>query len=236
MPVTKFPDLSVLAHPDFASGPEGLIGLGGDLEPETLLTAYRRGIFPWPMENFPLAWFCPDERAILDFSRIHIPRRLARIQRQIQQKQIPLELRINRAFEEVIRNCADIPRQGQAGTWITPEMTDAYLQLHQLGYALSAETWEDGQLVGGIYGVWIDGAFSGESMFHLRPNASKLALLHLVEHLKTHGLSWGLNWMDIQVMTPHMEKLGAHTLSRAEFLKKLAQTHSRFHRCPGKPQ
>lgn len=214
MPVTKFPDPK-LADPD------GILALGGDLHPQTLILAYRQGIFPWPMENYPLVWFSPQERAILEFSRLHIPRSLAKTL-----KKAPYSLTLNKDFQGVIQKCAQIPRAGQNGTWITPEMIEAYIHLHHLGFAVSAEAWENDTLVGGIYGVFVDGLFAGESMFHLRPNASKIALLHLIDWLRSQGTEW----IDIQMMTPHMEALGAHCLPRDEFLKKVAQTRSHFKR------
>lgn len=211
MPIRKFP------NPRHTT-PEGLLALGGDLSSESLLLAYRMGIFPWPMEDEPLAWFCPPERAVLEFNALHIPRSLLRFQ-----KKNPYRLTLNQDFSQVITQCASAPRPGQPGTWITPEMKEAYITLHKLGFAHSFEAWEGEELVGGIYGVDAGGAFAGESMFHTRPNASKLALLALIDHLKSKGL----DWMDIQMLTPHMEALGARTLPREEFLQRLAQTQKR---------
>lgn len=198
-----------------AAGPEGLVGLGGDLEPETLLSAYRQGIFPWPQPGVSLAWFSPDPRGVLEFDRLHVPRSLAAARRKS-----ALAFTIDADFPGVIAGCRKTPRPGQPGTWITPAMQAAYVALHRLGHAHSAEAWDGGRLVGGIYGVAYDGCFSGESMFHLRPNASKLALLHLAEHLRARGLSW----MDIQMVTPHMGVLGAREIAREEFLTLLARS------------
>ncbi|MCM2279173.1 MAG: leucyl/phenylalanyl-tRNA--protein transferase [Oligoflexia bacterium] len=215
MPVTNFPNPSTADE-------HGILAWGGDLEPETLLLAYSRGIFPWPLsdidEELPLAWFCPARRAILEFAGLHIPRSLERAR-----KRKPFRFTIDQAFSEVIRHCARQPRPGQQGSWITPEMIEAYIELHRLGHAHSVEAWEGDTLVGGIYGVDAGGAFAGESMFHLRPNASKLALLHLVGHLHARGL----DWMDIQILTPHLESLGARQITRDDFLRRLQQTRAR---------
>ena len=191
---------------------------GGDLEPDTILAAYRQGIFPWPHPGLPLVWFCPEQRGILDFDLLHVPRRLARDRRHSS-----FRFTIDQAFRGVIEACSAVPRPGQESTWITPAMKAAYTRLHKLGIAHSVEAWQDDQLVGGLYGVEVDGAFAGESMFHYAPNASKLALLHLVDHLRERGL----DWMDIQVMTPHMDALGAVEVSREDFLQRLQATRQR---------
>ena len=188
---------------------------GGDLQAESLLLAYRSGIFPWPHPGLPLLWFCPPKRAVLEFKDLHIARSLAQARRRL-----PFEYTMDSAFREVITSCARAPRPGQGGTWITSRMIEGYCRLHRLGHAHSVEVWEAGRLAGGIYGVDADGAFSGESMFYLKPCASKLALLRLIEHLKSRGLEW----LDIQVMTPHMKAMGAKVIPREEFLKKLART------------
>jgi leucyl/phenylalanyl-tRNA--protein transferase len=223
MPVYRFPNL--LGVPPEQT-PEGVVALGGNLEPQNLVEAYRNGIFPWPisppedspdMEPYPLAWFSPHPRAILDFEVLHVPKSLRRARNQS-----PFRFSFDQAFEQVIRGCKGTPRAGQTGTWITPEMEDAYIRLHQLGIAHSIEAWKEDELVGGLYGVAIDGAFAGESMFHLAPNASKLALLHLADHL----LKRGLTWMDIQMMTPHLKALGAYEITRDEYLLKLSRTRA----------
>jgi leucyl/phenylalanyl-tRNA--protein transferase len=211
--------MSLIDFPDPAQGSyQGIVALGGNLNAVNLLEAYRRGIFPWPMEGWPLAWFCPDERAVLDFKDLHVPRRLERIRRRGS-----FRFTINQNFKAVITHCAKVRRAGEAGTWITPRMLRAYCELHGLGHAHSVEVWDEEILVGGIYGVDADGSFAGESMFHLRPNASKLALLHLIEHLRARGL----DWMDVQVLTPHMTAFGAREISRDEFLLRLKATRAR---------
>ncbi|HEU5162249.1 MAG TPA: leucyl/phenylalanyl-tRNA--protein transferase, partial [Thermoanaerobaculia bacterium] len=166
----------------------------------------------------PLPWFSPHRRAVLFFDEIHISRSLARVRRTH-----AFRMTIDVDFRGVIARCAETPRPDQDGTWIFPEIIDAYVKLHELGHAHSAEVWEGEELVGGIYGVDLGGAFGGESMFYSRPNASKLALLHLAEHLRNRGLGW----MDIQVMTPHMEALGAREIPRSEFLDLLKETQER---------
>ncbi len=197
-----------------ATTTDDIVAVGGTLEPRAVLEAYRRGVFPWPCEGLPLLWFCPRQRAVLDFARLHIGRSLGRARRQS-----GLQFTIDAAFGQVIRACATAPRADQEGTWITPEVIACYEELHRLGHAHSAEAWQGDELVGGIYGIDAGGAFSGESMFHRRANASKLALLHLVEHLATNGA----DWIDVQVMTPHVERLGARLIPRRMFLARLGE-------------
>jgi leucyl/phenylalanyl-tRNA--protein transferase len=197
---------------------EDIVAVGGDLEPATLVAAYRRGVFPWPVEGLPLLWFCPRERAVLDFAVLHVGRSLARARRRT-----PFRFTVDAAFAGVIEACATAPRPGQESTWITPAMRAAYVALHRAGIAHSVEAWRDDTLVGGIYGVDAGGAFGAESMFHGETDASKLALLHLVDHLASRGL----DWLDVQVMTPHLERLGARPIPRAAFLERLARTCAR---------
>ncbi len=211
MAVQSFP------NPRLAS-PEGILALGGDLEPESLLLAYRQGIFPWPIPGLPLTWFCPPERAILEWKSLHIPRSLARLERKK-----PFQFSLDQSFGQVITECSKVPRPDQEGTWITKRMLAAYKRFHKLGHAHSIEVWKESTLVGGIYGVDAGGVFGGESMFHVEPNASKLAILFLMDYLHSRGSEW----MDIQVMTPHMEALGARLISRDEYLERLAQEQAR---------
>ncbi|MEO6391164.1 MAG: leucyl/phenylalanyl-tRNA--protein transferase [Pyrinomonadaceae bacterium] len=196
---------------------DGIVAVGGKLTPENLLRAYRAGIFPWPIDRW-LPWFCPDERAILEFKDLHFSRSLRKAQRNA-----GFRFTIDAAFPQVIHNCATVARAHEPGTWIDREIIRAYTELHAVGRAHSVETWRGNQLVGGLYGVDAGGAFAGESMFYLEPNASKLALLHLIEHLAARGAEW----IDAQVMTPHMLALGAREIPRVEFLDKLAQTQAR---------
>ncbi len=211
MAIIQFPD------PRTAS-PEGIVAIGGDLHPESLLAAYRNGIFPWPVEKLPLLWFSPAERGVLEFADLHVPRSLARIRRKT-----ALRFTIDRAFAQVIRACADAPRPRQCGTWITPAVVVAYVRLHRLGVAHSVEAWDGDGLVGGVYGVNVDGAFAAESMYYEQSNASKLALLHLIDYLRAKGL----DWIDIQTLTSHMARLGGKLISRDEFLEKLQLTRTR---------
>jgi len=199
---------------------DDIVGVGADLEPNVLVEAYRRGVFPWPIDGLSvIPWFCPQERAILDFKLIHVSRSLRRALRQT-----TFRCSVDADFDRIIELCGEVPRPGQDGTWITPQLLSAYKEMHRMGYAHSVEVSDaEGRIVGGIYGVCVDGVFSAESMFHLEPNASKIALFHLVSVLQQAGL----DWMDIQVMTPHMQVLGAITLSRRKFLDKLAKTQAR---------
>ena len=209
----EFPEWVLIG--DYFYRASDIIHFGGKLTPENLRSAYRNGIFPWTIEGLPLPWFCPEKRAILEFSELHVPKSLAKIQ-----KKNPYTLTIDKAFREVMAICSVIKRNGEKGTWITEDFIRSYSELHAAGDAHSVEVWDAGELVGGLYGVDAGGAFCGESMFHLRPNASKLALLFLIEHLSGRGASW----LDAQVMTPHLERLGAKEIDRTKFLNKLAET------------
>ncbi len=211
MPILEFPDPR-------SAGSEGILAVGGDLHPDSLLLAYRQGIFPWPVPGLPLLWFCPAARGILEFADLHIPRSLVRARRRS-----TLRFTLDAAFPAVIRSCAQAPRPGQDGTWITPQIISAYTRLHQMGIAHSVEAWNQHRLVAGVYGVDVDGAFAAESMFYQQPDASKLALLFLIDHLHAAGL----DWIDIQVLTPHLARLGAKAIRRDTFLKKLRHTRAR---------
>ena len=191
---------------------DGLLLLGGEPTVENLLAAYSQGIFPWPIPGLPLPWFCPPRRGILRLGRLHVPRSLARARRQS-----PWRISFDEAFGAVIQACQAQPRPGQDGTWITKQLVRGYTALHQAGYAHSVEVWEGPELVGGLYGVAVRGVFAGESMFHHRPNASKLAVLALTEHLRARGSTF----FDIQQLTPHMAALGAEEVPRNEFLRLL---------------
>ncbi len=192
---------------------DGLVAIGGDLHPDTLRRAYTAGIFPWPHRGLPLLWFSPDPRAVLDFDTLHVPERLARKKRNT-----PLTFTVDAAFDSVIDACKSSPRPGQDGTWLTAPMLKAYKQLHKLGDAHSIEAWDpEGNLVGGLYGVTAGGYFSGESMFYRVTDASKLCVLHLIEHLKSQGATW----LDVQTMTPHFAGLGAIDIPRDEFLARI---------------
>lgn len=201
---------------DPARAIDGIVALGGPLTTTNLLRAYCRGIFPWPIREDIVPWCCPEERGVLDFDDLHIPRRLARTRHTF-------HFTIDQSFPQVITHCATVERKHETGTWITRQMISAYCELHERGHAHSVEVWEGTELVGGLYGVDACGSFSGESMFSLRSNASKFALLFLIEHLKARGV----DWIDIQMVTAHLEALGAKAIPRAEFLAKLAATQKR---------
>jgi leucyl/phenylalanyl-tRNA--protein transferase len=202
----KFP------NPRFA-GPDGLVAIGGNLETETIINAYKDGIFPWPMsEEYPLLWFCPQERGVLYLKDLKISKRLER-----KLKNTDFTFTVNKDFESVIRGCSN-----RDDTWITDEMMETYIRLNNEGYAHSVECWLDEKLAGGIYGVLIEGIFSAESMFYNVTDASKAALIHLIELLKASGH----DWVDIQMMTPHMESLGATGVQRDDFLKLLKSSQN----------
>lgn len=213
MPVYRLIDEIVFPPPEEAA-PDGLLAIGGDLSSERLLLAYKLGIFPWYNDGQPILWWSPDPRLILEPQEFHISRRL----RQIINKGV-LKVTFDKAFESVIRACASVPRRGQDGTWITPDMEKAYIRLHEEGFAHSVESWLGGQLVGGIYGVSLGRCFFGESMFSYKSNASKVALAALVERLK----AWDFHLLDAQVTTRHLLSLGAQEIPRSMFLKRLKE-------------
>src|SRR4051812_25891847 len=192
--------------------PNGLLAAGGDLSPERLLAAYRQGVFPWYGEGEPILWWSPDPRMVLLPDGLAVSRSLRKTLRNA-----CYEIRFDFDFDAVLQACA-APRPGQPGTWITDEMRDAYNRLHRMGYAHSVETWIDGGLAGGLYGVALGGVFFGESMFSRRSNASKLALAALVEKLRKDGFGM----IDCQMHTTHLESLGAREMRRAEFVRRLA--------------
>jgi leucyl/phenylalanyl-tRNA---protein transferase len=209
VPVPTEPEPSVWALPpaDVADA-DGVVGTGADLEPGTLLAAYRNGLFPMPYGSV-LAWWSPDPRGILPLDNVRVSRSLRRSLRRY-------EIRIDTAFEEVIDGCADLRRPSG---WISPEIWAAYMRLHRLGWAHSVEAWslDDGTLAGGLYGVSIGALFAGESMFHRRTDASKAALVGLVDRMRARGLTL----LDVQWCTPHLESLGAVEIPRTEYLRLL---------------
>ncbi len=192
----------------------GLLAVGGDLSASRLIEAYTKGIFPWYGQGCPVMWWSPDPRCVLIPSELRISRSL---QRAINKKRYSITQ--NKAFLDVISYCASTARPGQDGTWLQPEMIDAYYELHKIGYAHSVEAWLGDKLVGGLYGVALGGAFFGESMFHTEPNASKIAFVSLAKHL----LSEGFTLVDCQQTTSHMLSLGAKEISRKEFIKLLKE-------------
>jgi leucyl/phenylalanyl-tRNA--protein transferase len=192
-----------------AADESGLVAMGGDLRPKRLLQAYRAGVFPWYGEGEPICWWSPDPRAIFELDGLHISRRLARTLRSGR-----FRVSFNQQFPAVIRGCAE----GRAeGTWITPEMIGAYETLHECGWAHSIEVWYGAELAGGLYGVAVGGLFAAESMFSRRPDASKIALVHLVDQLRSRNF----RLLDVQLATDHTLRLGAVEIPRTEYLARL---------------
>jgi leucyl/phenylalanyl-tRNA--protein transferase len=202
MPLTPFLD------PRLADA-DGLVGIGGDLSPGRLVEAYRNGIFPFFDANTPILWWSPDPRAVFEMDGLHVARRLARTIRSGR-----FRVTVNTDFAGVIRGCAERP---SGGTWITPDMIDAYTDLHHLGHAHSVEAWHDGILAGGVYGVAVGGLFAGESMFTRVRDASKVALVQLMARLRQRGFQL----FDVQFLNEHTARLGAVEIARAEYLRRL---------------
>ncbi len=196
------------------SSPDGLLAVGGDLRAERLLEAYRHGVFPWYNEGQPILWWSPDPRALLFPARLKISRSLRKTLRQRK-----FEVTLDRCFADVLYGCAaPRPQYPSGGTWITPAMHDAYVRLHELGYAHSVECWYQQELVGGLYGVALGGAFFGESMFARATDASKVALVTLVRQLQ----AWRFRFVDCQLPSQHLSSLGAEAIRRRTFLDHLA--------------
>jgi leucyl/phenylalanyl-tRNA--protein transferase len=211
MPVFRLGPQLVFPDPRLAE-PDGLLAIGGDLQPARVLLAYRMGIFPWFSEGEPILWWCPRPRFVLEPTAVHVPKSLRKAARLE-----PYRITADTSFAEVVRSCARTPRPGQRGTWITAGMRESYQALHEQGFAHSLEAWQDDELVGGLYGIAIGGVFCGESMFATRPNASKLAFLTLIEHLRR----WDFTLVDCQVPTDHLARFGAHAIPLEEFLGRL---------------
>ncbi|WP_269519563.1 leucyl/phenylalanyl-tRNA--protein transferase [Alteromonas sp. BMJM2] len=202
--------------------PNGLLAFGGDLSPQRLFSAYSQGIFPWFSDDEPLLWWSPDPRAIIELDDFCVSKSLKKLVRQRK-----YTVTLNHAFDKVIDTCSAIPRVTQSGsgtsneTWITDDMKAAYSQLHGLGIAHSVEVWENEQLVGGLYGVGIGKVYCGESMFHKKSNASKLAMVALVEHMRSQNMAF----IDCQLPTDHLASLGACAVTREDFIKKLNENN-----------
>lgn len=212
MPVFRL-DERFLFPPAEEADPDGLVAVGGDLDPARLVAAYRQGLFPWPHDGLPLLWFSPDPRLLLAPGEVHASRSLsARLRRGVH------ELRFDTAFAAVVCGCAEARRRGPPGTWITPDMARAYGALHAEGLAHSVEVWRAGRLVGGLYGVSLGAAFFGESMFSAEADASKLALVGLARRLA----AWRFHFIDGQLPTPHLLSMGGRPCRRAEYLRRLA--------------
>ena len=197
-------------HPGTADE-EGLVAVGGDLQPGTLVHAYTNGIFPWTSD--PITWWSPDPRAIIELDSVHVSRSLRRVLTRG-----AFEVSFDRAFREVMEGCA-APRPGREETWISARFIAAYTRLHEMGLAHSVECWQGGTLAGGLYGVSLGGFFAGESMFSAAENASKVALVAMAERLRKGG--WRL--FDVQILTPHLASMGAIEIPRTEYLRRLGE-------------
>lgn len=198
--------------------PEGLLAALGDLSVERLLLAYQSGIFPWFSAGQPILWWAPPQRAVVEPGALHVGRSLRK-----ELRRDTFDVRFDTAFPAVIHACAHAPRPGQDGTWIVPAMQQAYVRLHQAGFAHSVECWQDGALVGGLYGVSLGGCFFGESMFSLVPNASKVAFVALCERLA----AWQFDLVDCQLQNDHLKRFGVTQIPRAEFMQRLARSLER---------
>lgn len=208
--VFRLPEDEIVFPNPALADPDGLLAVGGDLSVERLLLAYRNGIFPWFSDDDPICWYSPHERCVIYPSEVKVSKSMAKVL-----KSEVFSVTFNKAFKEVIVNCAKVGRKDQPGTWITQEMQDAYINLHEKGYAKSVEVWKDGALVGGLYGVEVDDVFCGESMFSLVSNASKTALIWLCQTNR-------FKLIDCQLPNDHLMSLGAEMISREqyeEFLK-----------------
>jgi leucyl/phenylalanyl-tRNA--protein transferase len=210
VPVYRLDERLVFPPPEHAE--DGLLAVGGDLSADRLLLAYSQGIFPWYSKGQPILWHSPDPRMVLLTKDLHVPKSLGKILRQER-----FRITLDEAFPDVIDECARVKRPGQGTTWITAEMKRAYVQLHRMGFAHSAEAWRGERLVGGLYGVSMGAAFFGESMFAKVPDASKAAFVTLVEQLR----AWGIGLVDAQVHTPHLERFGATEWPRQRYLTAL---------------
>ncbi len=213
MPVFELSDDITFPSPHWAN-PDGILAIGGDLKAERLLLAYEMGIFPWYAENEPIIWWSPDPRFVLYSDDLKISKSMKQVLRSGK-----FQMSFDQHFETVIRNCQKIKRKGQRGTWITNHMYEAYIRLHEMGYAHSVEVWQDKKLVGGLYGVSLGHVFFGESMFSRLSNASKAAFIHLVSRLKPLGF----DLIDCQVYTQHLARFGAQQVPRSTFLTQLSE-------------
>ncbi|MDR2488677.1 MAG: leucyl/phenylalanyl-tRNA--protein transferase [Desulfovibrio sp.] len=214
MPVYRLPETGITFPSPFDAEPDGLLAIGGSLDPGRLVAAYCTGIFPWYHENCPLLWWSPDPRCILLPEEFHLPRSLARTL-----KTGTFTFSFDRAFEQVLKGCAG-PRKNQDGTWLLPEMIEAYICLHNLGLAHSVEAWRHGELAGGLYGVSLGKVFFGESMFFHYPDASKAAFAYLVGKLRENSFTL----IDCQQETANLLRFGARSIPRMEFMRRLAQS------------
>jgi len=206
-------EISSFPNPLTDTSPSGIVAYGGDLSPSRIMYAYRHGIFPWYSEGDPILWWSPDPRLILNLEDF-------KLRRSLKKKMKHFEVKMNCNFRQVLQECATIEREGQKGSWLLPEMVEAYCELHDLGYAMSVESYFEGNLVGGLYGIMVGKVFCGESMFAKKSDASKVAFAHLIEYLKERDFSF----IDCQVPTEHLKSLGAIEISRVDFLEKLEKS------------
>ncbi|MBL7737759.1 MAG: leucyl/phenylalanyl-tRNA--protein transferase [Chitinophagaceae bacterium] len=204
-------DKELVFPPVHLAEPDGLLAMGGDLSPERLLLAYTSGIFPW-YEGDHILWWCPDPRFVLFPDELKISKSIRPLLNRNE-----FEFTINQAFPKVIHHCKKIIRPGQSGTWITDEVENAYIRMHELGYAHSAEVWKDGELAGGLYGIRLGKVFFGESMFSLQSNASRYAFIKYVQHIKKEGIQL----IDCQIYTEYLESMGATMILRKDFTRLL---------------
>lgn len=211
MPIFQLVEEIIFPKPEFAE-PDGLLAIGGDLKPERLLGAYTNGIFPWFSEGDPILWWSPDPRTVIMLEDFKVSKSLLQ-----SIKKYSYEIKFDSNFSEVIKQCALVERKHEDGTWITKEMIKAYTELHKLGFAHSVEVYFEGKLVGGLYGISLGNAFFGESMFHIKTDASKAAIYFLVEKLKV----WNYSFVDAQIRTEHLISLGAKEIKRIDYLKLL---------------
>lgn len=218
MPIFRLSDRTWSFPPPHLAGPEGLLAVGGDLSEQRLLTAYRMGIFPWYSRDEPILWWCPDPRLVLFPDELRISRRLARVIRQNR-----FEITCDTAFEQVVTGCAAARRRDDPGTWIVADMIRAYCDMFASGYAHSVEAWQNGKLAGGLYGVSLGGCFFGESMFTRVSNASKVALAALCGYLRKNAF----DFIDCQVASAHLLRLGARKIPRPLFLRALEKSMQR---------
>ncbi len=217
--------MPVIFPPIESASPEGLLAIGGNLDEQTLLTAYKQGIFPWPIsEDSPLTWFSPDPRGLLQVKDLHLSKSFEKFLKKTQFK-----IKFNTQPEKVIRNCAEVSRKHEEGTWITDEVVNAYLNFFAAGHVYTVEVYEGNVLIGGLYGVTINNYLSGESMFHLKTNASKMALYYLILIAKINQIPW----IDTQMVTPVIESFGGQHLPRKSFIdllnQQLLQENKRSH-------
>lgn len=211
MPVYRL-DQRLVFPPAERADENGILAVGGDLRPERLLLAYEQGIFPWYEEGLPILWHSPNPRYVLLTDKLHVPKSLDK-----QLRRAPYRVAFDERFRDVMKACADARRPGQRGTWITDDMLDAYCHLHELGFAHSAEAYDGDTLVGGLYGVSLGAVFFGESMFATAPDASKIAFVTLARSLA----AWGIDLIDCQVETAHLERFGAEAWPRKTYLNEL---------------